>query len=105
MPGHDYTEIAGRLSAAGFAPETSCAVISRATTPLQQVHQTTISHFPRAPRLAAPTLLIVGEVVRLADREVAQPEEIFSEVDNGFDSAFVHAPPSPESVSPEEPVA
>jgi uroporphyrin-III C-methyltransferase len=104
MPGHDYTEIAGRLSAAGFAQETPCAVISRATTPLQQVHQTTISHLHRAPSLAAPTLLIVGDVVKLADREVAQPEEIFSEVDNGFDSAFVHAVPSPESVSQEEPL-
>src|SRR5580704_1999973 len=32
MPGHNYAELAGRLAAAGFALETPCALISRATT-------------------------------------------------------------------------
>jgi uroporphyrin-III C-methyltransferase len=67
MPGHDYAGIASKLSASGFADETPCAIISRATTPHQQVHLTTISNLPHSPRLASPTLLVVGEVVRLAD--------------------------------------
>jgi uroporphyrin-III C-methyltransferase len=62
MPGSDYGEISSRLTDAGFAPETPCAIVSRATTPAQQIHGTTVSDLPRAPRLASPTLLLVGEV-------------------------------------------
>ncbi|MGC2256838.1 MAG: uroporphyrinogen-III C-methyltransferase [Candidatus Sulfotelmatobacter sp.] len=67
MPGHDYAEIAGKLSASGFAAETPCAIISRATTPRQTVHVTTIANLRHSPQLAAPTLLVVGEVVRFVD--------------------------------------
>lgn len=64
MPGHNYHEIASKLTTAGLSSETPCAVVSRATTQDQRTHLTTISGLPEAPRLAAPTLLIVGEVVR-----------------------------------------
>jgi uroporphyrin-III C-methyltransferase len=67
MPGHDYAGTASKLMASGFAAETPCAIISRATTPHQQVHLTTISNLDQSPRLAAPTLLVVGEVVRFAE--------------------------------------
>jgi uroporphyrin-III C-methyltransferase len=67
MPGRNYSEVAGRLKAAGLAGETPCAIISRATTRQQQTYRTTISALRRAPQLPAPTLLVVGEVVRLAD--------------------------------------
>ncbi len=53
--------------AAGLAGETPCAIISRATTKHQRTHRTTVLDLHRAPQLAAPTLLVVGEVVRLAD--------------------------------------
>jgi uroporphyrin-III C-methyltransferase len=68
MPGSNYSEISSRLRSAGFARETPCAIISRATTPEQQMHRTTVSDLPGTPRLASPTLLIVGEVVKFADR-------------------------------------
>jgi uroporphyrin-III C-methyltransferase len=74
MPGHDYVGMASRLATSGFAPETPCAIISRATTPQQQVHRSTISHLHRAPKLAAPTLLVVGEVVKFAARPADQIE-------------------------------
>jgi uroporphyrin-III C-methyltransferase len=74
MPGRDYAGIASKLTASGFAAETPCAIISRATTPHQQVHLTTISNLQHSPQLAAPTLLVVGEVVRFADHA----EENFS---------------------------
>jgi uroporphyrin-III C-methyltransferase len=77
MPSQDYTGIATRLAAAGFAQNTSCAIISRATTPHQQVHITTISNLHRSPRLAAPTLLVVGEAVRHADVSPGQLDENF----------------------------
>src|SRR6266478_2724944 len=66
------------LGAAGFADETPCAIISRATTPEQQIHRTTVSDLHRSPRLASPALLVVGEVVRFADDSLVdaaiQPE-------------------------------
>jgi uroporphyrin-III C-methyltransferase len=79
MPGDKYGEISRRLKAAGFSGETPCAIISRATTPRQQIHSTSVSDLHRAPKLASPTLLVVGEVVRFA-------------ADNLFDRAFVEAP-------------
>ena len=67
MPGQNYPEVAAKLKAAGLAGETPCAVISRATTPQQRTHRSTVAALHRSPKLAAPTLLVVGEVVRFAD--------------------------------------
>jgi len=67
MAGTNYAETSSRLRAAGFAEQTPCAIISRATTPEQRIHRTTVSDLHRAPTLATPTLLVVGEVVRFAD--------------------------------------
>jgi uroporphyrin-III C-methyltransferase len=67
MPGQNYSEIAKRLQLAGLARDTPCAIISRATTKHQQMHCTTVLDLHRSPQLSAPTLLVVGEVVRLAD--------------------------------------
>jgi uroporphyrin-III C-methyltransferase len=82
MPGHDYGEIAGRLTNAGFAEETPCAIISRATRPQQRVHYTTISNLSRSPRLAAPTLLVVGEVVKFGGHAADLPEATFPVKEN-----------------------
>jgi uroporphyrin-III C-methyltransferase len=67
MPGQNYAEVAGKLTAAGLGRETPCAVISRATTRYERVHRTTVANLHRAPQLAAPTLLVVGEVVDLSN--------------------------------------
>jgi len=79
MPGQNYAEIATRLKSAGMAADTPCAIISRATTKYQRTHRTRVRDLHRAPQLAAPTLLVVGEVVGLADPaavagEFAMPE-------------------------------
>jgi uroporphyrin-III C-methyltransferase len=74
MPGQNYGETAGKLSAAGFAGETPCAIISRATTSEQRIYRTTVADLPRSPQLASPTLLVVGEVVRFADQNLVEPE-------------------------------
>jgi uroporphyrin-III C-methyltransferase len=87
MPGSDYGEISSRLTAAGFAQETPCAVISRATTREQRIYRTTVSDLHRAPRLAAPTLLVVGEVVKFADSNLIEEAVPFAE--RGVDTAFV----------------
>ena len=67
MPGKNYTEIGTKLRAAGVTPDTPCAIISRATTRHQRTHRTTVSELRTSPDLPAPTLLVVGEVVRFAD--------------------------------------
>jgi uroporphyrin-III C-methyltransferase len=67
MPGQSYSDIARRLTSAGLAGETSCAVISRATSKQQRTHRTIVQDLHRAPQLPAPTLLVVGEAVGLAD--------------------------------------
>jgi uroporphyrin-III C-methyltransferase len=69
MPGRNFGDIARRLRKAGLDWETPCAVVSRATTADQQLHVTRVNELSAAPRMAAPALLIVGEVVRLAAAE------------------------------------
>lgn len=75
MPGSKYSEISGRLMAAGFAAEIPCAIISRATTPEQRTFRTTVADLPRAPRLASPSLLVVGEAAKFADRSLVEETE------------------------------
>jgi siroheme synthase len=104
MPGHDYAEMADRLTAAGFAKETPCAIISRATTPRQQIHCTTISNLHRSPRLAAPTLLVVGEVVKFADH-AGQPETGFPVMVSAFAAALGQSAISGERLRQEEQLA
>src|SRR5579871_5004236 len=69
MPGFDYEQIAGRLQGAGMRAETPCAVVSRVSTPEQQILRTTLNRLPRSSRLPAPTLLVVGEVLRNVEVE------------------------------------
>jgi len=66
MPGYDFALTARSLMASGVGPETPCAIISRATLRAEKIYQTTVEKLSLAPRLIAPTLLVVGEVVRLA---------------------------------------
>jgi uroporphyrin-III C-methyltransferase len=77
MPGSNYGEILSRLTAGGFAQETPCTIISRATTPEQQIHRTTVSHLHVAPKLASPTLLVIGEVVKFADHSPVEKTGTF----------------------------
>jgi uroporphyrin-III C-methyltransferase len=67
MPGQNYASVAKKITDAGLNRDTPCMLISRATTRSQGTHRTTIAALGRAPHLAAPTLMIVGEVVRFAD--------------------------------------
>lgn len=102
MPGRNYTDLADRLKNAGLHEDTPCAIISRASTSEQQIHKTSIQALHRAPQLPAPTLLIVGEVVRLAEAVdfSAQP---FSQIDEEFPArVFLLANSEPASVPSEE---
>ncbi|HEY1677485.1 MAG TPA: uroporphyrinogen-III C-methyltransferase [Candidatus Sulfotelmatobacter sp.] len=67
MPGRNYDDLASKLKSAGLSLETPCAVISQATTPRETTFRTTLEKLSDAPQLPAPTLLMVGEVVRYSD--------------------------------------
>ncbi len=67
MPGSDYEQTAGQLISAGLGGATACAIVSRASSQDEQIYRTTVADLPKAPRLPAPTLLLVGEAVRAAD--------------------------------------
>jgi precorrin-4 methylase len=66
MPGYAYAATARQLVAAGLKASTPCAIISQATRPEERIYKTIVEDLHSAPRLPAPTLLVVGEVVRLA---------------------------------------
>jgi uroporphyrin-III C-methyltransferase len=104
MPGHDYSGIASRLMRCGFSQEVPCAIISRASTAQQRVHRTTIADLHRAPQLAAPTLLVVGKVVRFGDRSADEPEANFLAMENALDSVLGQNLLTPESSNQEEPL-
>jgi siroheme synthase len=74
MPGHNYSEIARKLRCAGLPDETPCAIISRATTSDEQTFSTKVENLGDAPLLPAPTLLVVGEVVRHAEDRFSTEE-------------------------------
>ncbi len=78
MPGKDYADVAAKLEAAGFAPQTPCALVSQATTLEQRTHIATVANLDQTPKLASPVLLIVGDVVRLADHRLEQQTPGFS---------------------------
>lgn len=96
MPGQNYSDVAAKLKGAGLAGETPCAVISRATTAQQRTHRSTIAELAISPRLAAPTLLVVGEVVRFADPVLLAQE---------FEIAAGNSTAIPAAVFNEEPIA
>ena len=74
MPGHHYSEIANKLRSAGLSDETPCAIVSRATTSQEQVFSTSIQKLGDAPRLPAPTLLVIGDVLRHARNRFSSDE-------------------------------
>ena len=105
MPGHHYAGMAARLTAAGYAQETPCAVISKATTAEQKLHRTTISDLHRTPNLPAPTLLVVGQVLRFADKDAVQQRTSLPELERELALALEQSAISPEGLAQEEPFA
>jgi uroporphyrin-III C-methyltransferase len=91
MPGQN-SAVAAKLKSAGLAANTLCAVVSAASTGHQRTHLATIAELQRAPKLAAPTLLIVGEVVRQAYRANTGEESLIPNMtelrDNSLPAAF-----------------
>src|SRR5882724_12675351 len=93
MPGYGYSAMSARLIAAGLTTETPCAIVSQVATPSECVFRTTLGDLANAPQLPAPTLLFVGEVVRMAAHATLKSEaawwtpESFSGADTSIDLA------------------
>jgi uroporphyrin-III C-methyltransferase len=77
MPGFDYQQTVNQLISAGLKSETPCAIVSRASTRQQSVHRTRLADLPQAPKLPAPTLLLIGDVVGVKNF-AAQSDETFT---------------------------
>ena len=74
MPGNDLKSLQQRLLSSGVAPRTPFAIISAATTEFEQVHISKVADMQASPQLPAPKLLVIGEVVRFADRRQLQQQ-------------------------------
>lgn len=77
MPGYDYESTSQHLMAAGVVSSTPCAIISSATTENQEIYRTTVAHLSQSPHLPAPTILVVGEVVKLSRPASVENEVAF----------------------------
>jgi uroporphyrin-III C-methyltransferase len=66
MPGPDASLTASKLAAAGLPWRTPVALVSRASTPAQQLILTTLQELPQIAMQAKPSILIIGDVVRLS---------------------------------------
>ncbi len=66
MPGSDQHATVEKLAAAGVPRPTPCALISRASTGAQQTTVTTLEKLPGVAAQAKPSILILGDVVRLS---------------------------------------
>jgi uroporphyrin-III C-methyltransferase len=66
MPGSDANETVNKLADAGVTRDTPCAIVSRASTSAQQTTITTLGRLPSIGAHAKPSILILGDVVRLA---------------------------------------
>jgi len=66
MPGSDYGQVGEQISQAGFPGRTPCLIVSRATTPQQQLCLTSLAKLALVPALPAPAVIVVGNVSALA---------------------------------------
>jgi len=65
MPGFNFAQTASQLKSAGLDDDTACTLVSRAGYEDQKIYRTTVQNLRFAPRLLAPTLLLVGDAIAL----------------------------------------
>jgi uroporphyrin-III C-methyltransferase len=79
MPGPDASIIASKLVAAGLTLQTPVALVSRASTPAQQMILTTLEELPKITVQAKPSILIIGDVVRLSQHDRRRIETLYGQ--------------------------
>ena len=65
MPGRRFRVLADDLIASGIAADTPCVAISKATTPEEHVHVTTLALLEDGPVGPAPVVLLVGYAIQI----------------------------------------
>jgi len=63
MPGRDFETLAQDLITSGIAPTTPCTAVSRASTPDEHIHTTTLAQLSSANVGPAPVILLVGPAI------------------------------------------
>ena len=66
MPGRNFALLSAALIAAGIAPETPVAAVSKASTPQQHVAVATVASLPQAKPGPAPLILLIGKAIQIA---------------------------------------
>lgn len=68
MPGRKFRELADDLIASGIAAETPCVAISKATTPEELVHSSTLGKIEDGDVGPAPVILLIGAAIRVGEQ-------------------------------------
>lgn len=68
MPGRNFETLAQDLIGSGIAPETPCTAVSRASTPEEHIHITTLAELSSADVGPAPVLLLIGPPISKPER-------------------------------------
>lgn len=63
MPGSDFAELLAELRGRGVDGDTPCLLASRVSQKGQRIVKTTVRRLSEAPKMASPSLLIVGDAV------------------------------------------
>jgi uroporphyrin-III C-methyltransferase len=71
MPGHEFGALAQELVDAGLSRETPSVIVSRATTPDEQRHWTTVGLLKHAPPMESPTILLIGRSLRRTSNQIS----------------------------------
>jgi uroporphyrin-III C-methyltransferase len=74
MPGQDLGKITNHLRDAGWAADTPCLLLSRASLADQREQRSTLAAIENISALEAPSVLIVGEVTRATTKDATLPE-------------------------------
>jgi len=64
MPGRRFRLLADELIASGIDAETPCVAVSKASTPEEQVHRTTLAALEDDAVGPAPVLMLIGHAIR-----------------------------------------
>lgn len=65
MPGRYFRALADDLIASGISPSTPCAAVSKATTPDELVHATTLAALEDADVGPSPVILLIGHALQI----------------------------------------
>ena len=64
MPGRRFRQLADELIGSGVPPGTACVAVSKASTPEEHIHRTTLKQIEDAAIGPAPVVLLIGRAIR-----------------------------------------